>query len=186
MELREQFSVAICPQDDIVEYVSLIKKDLRKVINSYASINSEAHMTFNTFWANERELCSWKTYINKFCNHLIPFEIRFDSFSAFPPKTLFLAPDEESNKVLRRMLKEFHNNKLPNQKGKVRVPHMTIARELSEEEMMFALDYLKDKNFNLEFTCNDLVIRKLDYSIEQYRVEYRFPFKGEVRNDLFA
>jgi 2'-5' RNA ligase len=57
-------------------------------------------------------------------------------------------------------------------------PHMTIGRELEKERFDIAIELLKDRQLEMRFLCNQLVIRVFDHDTSQYQIGSRYDFGG--------
>jgi 2'-5' RNA ligase len=175
--MLHQFSIAICPPQEFVNEIALMKKELSEKIGWFNSKNSDAHITINVFSADEKELLIWKTYLLDFCRSQHSFEIRFTKTGTFPHNGAFyLEPDPVSKELLLNMMKDFHQH-APVKTDKISLdPHLSIARRLKPKEMDIAFQLWSDKIFDLKFTCDNLTVRKFSSSIKQYSIESRHFF----------
>lgn len=174
--IQPHYSVAICPPKDFTDLVKAMKLELAERIGWFNSKNSEAHVTLNTFIADEAELLIWKNYLTDFCSSADPFEIRLVETGSYANGAFYLAPDHESTENLVQLMKHFHHDAPLKPKTESRDPHLSIARQLSREQLAEANELFGDKQFDLKFMCDNLAIRQFETKKKQYFVESRFMF----------
>ncbi len=183
--MTRKFSVAVLPSISIIEEVALMKSELAKQIDFFRSRNSSAHITICEFFADERELETWKRYIQQFCNTEFPFEVHFVKTGSYPNGAFYLAPDDVSKENLASLLKRF-NRTLPLKSTiKSTDPHMSIARQLSEDKMQIATEMFSKRDYNLSFTCTDIVLRQFNDPPKQFFIHSRYAFLKQEPLTLF-
>lgn len=175
-----QYSIAICPPPETVEFVRGFKKELEARIGKYPSRNSEAHITFNVFRADENELLLWENYLTEFCSKLKPFPIRLIAVGSFERNgAFFLSPDKSSAQGLTSLMQQFHQTAPGERDDSLPEPHMSIARQLDKEQLRTAYDLFASRTLDIEFVCDNIAIRKFNPGIGQYEVYKRFAFGSE-------
>lgn len=186
--IRNQYSVAICPPDEITNYVSSMKMELKSLIGKFGSVDSMAHLTWNIFLADETELNVWVNYVTYFCQYLQNFEIAFTKAGSYSNKnhnTYFLEPDPASKKIITSLMKKFHKDEPLLSTSKTFEPHMSIARTLDGRGLATAKNLWDNKTFDLKFTCDNLAIRKFNPEAGQYSIDQRIAFADQNRLMLF-
>jgi 2'-5' RNA ligase len=175
--VKELYSIAVCPPEEFVDAVSSMKKKLSEQIGWFNSKNSEAHITFNVFMADEGEIQTWENYLAGFCRSIQPFDISFFKTGTFPRNGAFyLDPEDRAKEHLIAVMKKFHQS-APYKIEKTSLdPHLSIARRLKPDQIKAAKELWPDETFSLKFNCNNLAVRKFNNKMKQYAVEKRFDF----------
>jgi 2'-5' RNA ligase len=181
LKLTMQYAIAISPPQHVQETVRAMKLQLAKHIGWYNSKNSEAHISFNAFAATGIQLLKLEKYVKEFCSMETPLNVRFAYLASYPHNddqhTLYLAPNADSKKMLAALMRRFHKQ-VPIPTRKMNDPHMTIARGISAEHLQAALELWKGQSVDLAFEVNELVLRELDETEQQYFIKQRFGFGG--------
>lgn len=171
------YSVVIAPPEEIINEVAAMKQQLKDSIGFYHSCNSLAHVTINLFEGNEQTLEKWERYLDNFTSANSPFFVHFNKTGYFGNGAFFIAPDENSKIGLVNMMKEFHKGFPAVGFGKSKEPHISIGRQLKEEQLAIAKELFPA--VDLSFNCNDLVIRKFNEERKQYDIYKRFELRGK-------
>jgi 2'-5' RNA ligase len=153
-----------------------MKEQLASQVGWYNSKNSVGHITICEFKATEKELENIKNKIKKVCERLTPVEVYLNEFGSFPNGAFFIAPDHDSKKNLKDIMKQFHKSLLIPNMLKSDNPHLSIARRLKPENLAKANRFFT--TINLNFICNCVVLRQFDENIKQFFVIDTFEFKG--------
>ncbi len=177
--MKPHYSIAICPPYETVSFVRGIKKELEKEIGRYPSRNSEGHITFNVFEADENELKEWEEHVTQFCKKIIPFEIRLASLCSYKNGAFYFSPDKPSKKHLIQVMKEFNKIPLVVPGDNDPDPHMSIARQLSDDQLKKAFELFRHRMFDIKFNCHDLAIRKFNPKVGQYEIYKRVELTGK-------
>jgi len=175
---KENYSVAICPPKEFTDEIKKMKLELAAHIGWFSSKNAEAHITINTFNADDIGLTQWKNYVTAFCSSISKFEITLVETGTYSNGAFYLAPDHASKEKLVDLMKSFHENAPLEATVKSSDPHLSIARRLRKDQLSIAQELYGNKAFNFKFTCDNLAFRKLDMNIRQYFIESRFAFHG--------
>ncbi|SCY90672.1 2'-5' RNA ligase family protein [Flavobacterium caeni] len=177
-----EYSLVIRPPQPIIETVAELKKRLRAEIGWFGSANSQAHVTVFNFDATPDELPVWKDNISQFCETIIPQEVVFDHFDAFPPRTFFIAPDGKSMRYLNEVIVRF--SRFIKVKPQAHA-HLSVARSLKEGQLEQAKNLFTDEPLYFEFLCDALTLRQFDHESKQYaNIIGRFAFTGTKELDL--
>lgn len=171
----QRYSVVVSPPDNIIEQVRQLKQQLQSVIGWYGSVNAWAHITFNVFQADAVMLQRWEKYTARFAAQQVSSPLLFDHTDAFPKGAFFLAPDEVSELLLLRMMKDFHQQ-APLSATKSMAPHMSIGRRLGAGQLSEARALIRE--VTIRFVCTDMVLRRFNENRRQYDIYKRFPFGG--------
>lgn len=168
-----RYSVAISPPDTVIEAVREMKQRLRGAIGWYNSVNALAHTTFNVFQAGSDALTVWEDYISRFAAQQKSVLLRFSHTGNFSNGAFFLAPDENSERLLVDMMQAFHR-KAPLDAHQSMVPHISIARLLTLDQLAIARTLIPEAD--VYFKCSDLVLRRFNEFRRQYDIYRRFSF----------
>lgn len=183
-DLSKKYWVGICPHPNLVDYVDVLKLELKEKIGWYHSVNSKAHITFFEFINRGEKLVAIEKYLMEFCSSLSAFEIRLDKVSPYQ-KAFCLFPDEYSKDILIPVMKQFQKGKPFRPDGKSVDPHMSIARLLTPEQMNEAIKLFSNRAFDTKFIFDNLTIRKFKPEIGQYEIYKRFEFGKRADSLLF-
>lgn len=165
MKRTPLYSIVIFPNPEQITLVKSYKQLLKDNIGWFGSANSDAHITLINF---ENEFI-FELYINQiriFCNTIISKKVIFKTLDSFGNTTFYLAPDRDSQLYLDKIIIDLHkylNFKINNVNS-----HLTIARGLNEEKMKLAFELFSNIEFNFEFICDAIYIRKFNEQTKQY------------------
>jgi 2'-5' RNA ligase len=151
--------------DEIVK--QKIKEEKQSFYNEYKTeiaIKTEPHITIANFLAKEmmeETLCRWTQRI---CDHQQSFTVALNNYSGFPSHAIYIRVQNpqpfkqlaNSLKTLETFIQDNHCPPLQ----LVNKPHMTIARQLSEDVYNKAIISYAQKTFHELFTLNKLVLLK--------------------------
>lgn len=184
MKIPYTHSIIFHPLTSTIGEVETFKKDLTSKAGDYASQNSLAHITIAGFEATENQLTGVKEYLKKFAENEVAFSALFNqlSCSTFSKCAVFL-PSFELNDKIHNITKNVRNIITVTEMSKISRPHVSIGRDLSEEQLTIALQFLNNKSFT--FDCCQLALRKFDPNIGQYEIIQEFPFTGKPNQEKF-
>jgi len=159
--------------DTVKELKDLLKSKVHK--NWYNSCNSEAHITICEFQIDESQLDSIKKKLIKICDTFTPSQVNLDHFGSYENAgAFFIAPNEESKKNLKPIMKKIHDTLKSLKLKKSDDPHMSIGRRLTPENLKIATELFTA--IDLNFLCNEIVLREFDPIVKQFFVIDAFPF----------
>ncbi len=176
--MEELYSIAICPPDYVSQQVRTMKKLLATKIKWYNSVNSDAHITFNNFHANNNKIFLIEKMLCHFTTTLIPFTLSFDNFGFFANGAFFLSPDKTSQQTLINVMKKCHSQMPFPMKYKSINPHMSIARKLNSNQLALAGELFSPMKISINFLCERITLRKFNEQIKQYEAYKHFPFNN--------
>lgn len=175
-----KYSVVIVPSEDIVSLVADIKQELSEKIGWFHSKNSQAHITLLEIVTTEEEAKKITHTIKNLCDGLKPVRVTFNRFGTFPNGAFFVAPTEDSKIELKSVMKEVHNaTKLLKNAYRSHEPHITIGRQLAEENLKTAAETFTTIRFS--FTCNSISLRVYNESVKQYEVIEKYFFNNNPK-----
>lgn len=158
----------------LVEPVKKLKDFLRSKIKWYNSCNSEAHITICEFTIDESQLDSFKQKLAKISDTFTPFQVNLDHFDSFPNAgAFFIGVNEDSKNHFVPIMKKTHETLKP-LKHKSDNPHLSIGRRLTPENLKIASELFT--TIDLQFECNEIVLREFDPIVKQFFVIDVFKF----------
>ncbi|WP_281637768.1 2'-5' RNA ligase family protein [Flavobacterium marginilacus] len=181
--MEKLYSLVIHPPEEILILVKSMKKQLAGEVGWYNSKNSVGHITICEFKANETAIEIIKKQIDKLCGPLIPVEVHLNEFGTFPNGAFFIAPNNDSKKDLKHIMKHFNKSLQILDMKKSDNPHLSIARRLSPENLFKASRLFTE--IDLHFVCDSVVLRQFDENIKQFFVTDTFKFGNNPPPELF-
>nr|WP_315203297.1 2'-5' RNA ligase family protein [uncultured Flavobacterium sp.] len=180
--MEKLYSLVIHPPEDILILVKSMKEQLATEVGWYNSKNSVGHITICEFKTTETAIESIKKQIIKLCDPLTPVTVHLNEFGAFPNGAFFIAPDSDSKKDLKHIMKHFNKSLQIQDMKKSDNPHLSIARRLSPESLVKASRLFTE--IDLHFVCDSVVLRQFDENIKQFFVTDTFPFNNNLQPQL--
>ncbi|RED22467.1 2'-5' RNA ligase [Flavobacterium cutihirudinis] len=166
----------------LVEPVKELKDRLRIKIKWYNSCNSEAHITICEFEIDESQLDAIKQKLSQISDTFTPFQVVLNHFDSFPNAgAFFIGVTEESKKNLVPIMKKTHET-FKSLKHKSDIPHLSIGRRLTPENLKIASEIFT--TIDLQFECNEIVLREFDPKVKQFFVIDSFPFGSNPEPEL--
>lgn len=172
--LKAKLSVVIQPPKEIIDEVARLKQNLAAQIGTFQSLESEAHITLNTFEGAESVISIWEIYLNSFAAQQTKLNLRFNRVQAFSNGALVILGDDKTDLFLKNLIQDLYKNRPKGFIKKSQRAHLTLARKLTKEQMNVAVDLLNDVDYS--FDCDALVFRKLNWESKCYIELSRFPF----------
>jgi 2'-5' RNA ligase len=180
--MENLYSLVIHPSDSILSLVKSMKEHLATEVGWFNSKNSVGHITICEFKATEKGIENIKKQINKICNSLSPVEVYLNEFGSFPNGAFFIAPNTDSKKSLKHIMKQFHKSLLIPNMEKSDNPHLTIARRLKPENLAKANRLFTA--IDLDFVCDSVILRQFDENKKQFFVIDTFDFNDNPEPEL--
>ena len=142
-----------------------VKKWMEEKYNCKVGLKSPAHITIvPPFWMEEEKETQLQNDIKKIAATISSFVVDTNNFSAFKPKTLFVAvkENEQLNELKKKSDAYFSSTDF---KMKIDTcpfhPHITIAtRDLHKKDFAEAWPHFENKKFEEEFEATELSLLK--------------------------
>lgn len=167
----------------LVEPVKNLKDFLRSKIKWYNSCNSEAHITICEFTIDESQLDSIKQKISRISDTFTPFQVNLNHFDSFPNSgAFFIGVTKDSKNNLIPIMKKIHETLKSLKLKKNEEPHMSIGRRLTPENLKIASELFTA--IDLDFLCNEVVLREFDPVVKQFFVIDAFAFGSNPQPEL--
>jgi 2'-5' RNA ligase len=180
--MEKKYSVAIYPSQDVIDSVKTMKDYLKSKIDWYNSCNSVAHITICEFTIDDSQIDKYKQKLFKTCDTFTPFQVNLDRFGSYVNGAFFIAPNEDSAKKLKSVMKKTQETLKPLRLKKSDDPHMSIGRKLIPENLKIASQLFT--TIEIDFLCSEIVLRKLDPVKKQFFVIDTFSFGSNPQPEL--
>lgn len=146
-------------------------------------LKSPAHITLlPPFWMNVEKEETLKKDVEAMASSMAPFVAATKNFSAFRPRTLFIAVREnEALNALKADVDRFFSSAGYKTKAETRPfhPHITIAtRDLHKKDFSAAWNFFKEKEFKSSFCADGLSLLK--HNSRAWDVIFTAPFVGQA------
>lgn len=174
-----RYFLAIIPPEPLASEVTAIKEEFVERYNSKAALRSPAHITLHMpfQWKERKEDRLFEVLAQT--TSFKPFTIELNDFGAFPPRTIFIQPEESAEleamnitllQTTKRQLNLFHAVHI----GGFH-PHITVAfRDLRKPLFHEAWQEFKQRKFRASFQVDSYWLLKHNGKFwEAYR-EFRF------------
>jgi 2'-5' RNA ligase len=158
----QMYFIAIVLPPHLDEKVLKYKQMMLDKYNCKVGLKSPAHITLvPPFWMEDEKEERLMEDIDSLNSRFQPFKISTHNFSAFKPRTIFiaLAPNEKLNEVKTRTDALFKTNSFYNIKIDTRPfhPHVTIAtRDLFKKGFYEIWPWFAEKEFLEEWAVNGI------------------------------
>jgi len=173
----DKYSLCFQPDALLIEQVKIMKDQLGDVIGWYPSKNSLAHLTIAEFQASESDIQRMHQQILRCCASFTPVETYLTAFGTYPNGTFFLQVDAHAKPLLQAYAQKLFQTLQLKQAYKCTDPHLSIGRKLEEEKIQQA--YALFEQPNLHFTCNLIVLRRLNTVRRQFDIIANYPFLSQ-------
>lgn len=163
--------ILIEPPRNVVDYVSILKRELQDEYGDFLSGNSRAHITIRNFLVAENRIDKVISTIGKKLSLFPKFEMQLKGFSTFDVGRTFFIGVEES-KSFKYLAKEFETIKKEVVKTtkfyNSNTPHVTIARKLTTKAFKKIKEKYISKPFYYTFDVERLIVLKRNDSKKKY------------------
>lgn len=165
--VQSNFFIAIVPPPPVYEEAEKLKFYFRDQYHSKASLNSPPHITLHMpfRWKDKKEE-DLISALENFASGCSPFVLKLKNFSCFSPKVIFIDIDtnnqlNELQTELRKFCKRELNIFNADYREQPFYPHLTLAfRDLKKPAFHKAWDEFKDRNFNADFSVEQITLLK--------------------------
>ncbi|GAA4439610.1 hypothetical protein GCM10023091_22070 [Ravibacter arvi] len=184
------YSLAIMPAPPIAEKVKNLKQLLRVEIGkSYGSANADAHISLDSFEADESHYPLVLVEYRRILAGLSPFPVEFSGYGHFDGyyPAFFVRLKKESEEAVKhryKIVRETFGKPIRKQymrkwQDESKAPHMTIGRRLTPEWINLAYSIFPE--FEAHSECTSFVIRRYNEQRRQYDVIDTIPLLGRNR-----
>ncbi|WP_291287249.1 2'-5' RNA ligase family protein [Flavobacterium sp.] len=180
--MEKKYSVVIHPSPEIIEAIKVMKELLAAEIGWYNSKNSIAHITICEFSIDNSQIDKFKQRLLKACDSFTPFQVFLDRFGSYENGAFFIAPNEESKKDLKPIMKKTQEALLLSNLKKSSDPHISIGRKLAPEHLKTASQLFT--TIAMDFLCEAIVLREFDPVKKQFFVIDSLPFGSNPQPEL--
>jgi len=174
---NDKYSLCFQPDEVLIEQVKMLKLQLGEAIGWYNSKNSLAHLTIAEFQASEADIQRMQQQIQRCCTSFTPVETYLTEFGTYPNGTFFLAVDAIAKPQLREYAQKLFQTLQLKKAYKCTDPHLSIGRKLDPNKIQKA--YALFEQPDLHFTCNQIVLRRLNTQRRQFDILSTYPFLSQ-------
>ncbi|RYZ58826.1 MAG: hypothetical protein EOO14_09200 [Chitinophagaceae bacterium] len=172
------FLAVVLPQV-IDEKILRYKQQMRESYGCKVGLKSPAHITIiPPYWMEEEKEAALVQDLAFFASSFSPFTLTTANFSAFVPRTIFVAVEENESLInLKKNADAFFRGKEYKMKMESRPfhPHITIAtRDLSKKAFWEAWPQFEKERFRETAEVNGLSLLK--HNGQKWEVPYTAPF----------
>lgn len=169
-ENKEQhiYAAVIMPPEEIVETIRIFKDGLAGVAGKYASSQSDPVITLFAAVGDDDRISEIESKLETLCRNQLPFNVHLENFGEFNAhKTLFVDIQDTSKQAIATLRKKLsaelksskYEEEIDFNVGKT--PHITIARNLMDDQYRIARNYFTGRTYSAFFECYKLTWRKL-------------------------
>ena len=182
----QDYLIILCPPENICYYVKSLKNFSAEIIGEYASQHSKAHLSVQFL---PRKKPVWieplMPKLERELQTLPPVELEINGFAFFDQQefqTIYAKLNSTpATKLWFKLLRKFFNTP-PFE------PHITIARNIPNEDFKLLWPHFKDQPFNARFKVEMLTILRretIGYN-KHYLVYKEMPFNPRLDFDTFT
>ena len=177
----QMFYIAVVLPEELNEKVLVHKKWMQEKYRCRVGLKSPAHITLIApFWTEPQNEGALKTDIQTISDTVTPFHLSTNNFSAFRPRTIFVALDESAElNALKKATEQFFRGKNYGMKFENRAfhPHITIAtRDLHKKDFAEAWPHFENKEFKEECEVKGMSLMK--HNGRSWDVAFTSDFRG--------
>ncbi len=161
------YFVAIVPAEPILSELWGLKEYFRDKYDSSKSLNSPPHITLHMpFKWREGKEERLQRALQECCEKLTPFNLTLNGFGAFPPRVIYVQPDQSDElfllqKTVARALRLSLNIFNADYQNRGFHPHITLAfRDLKKTRFPEAWQEFENKPFAASFPIHQICLLK--------------------------
>lgn len=145
-----KYGITIFPSKEIQEAANALRK---RYDPAYSLVPPHIALKYS-FPANEDMIKELIIELKKIANETDPFKIEINKVSTFAPVANAIYFKVEPNESLTKLNEKLHSGKFPEDRKHAFIPHITIAKNLVEQEYSDVYSTLKLKSFKFEDTID--------------------------------
>jgi 2'-5' RNA ligase len=167
----KDFFILIEPPKNVIDYVSILKKELKEDFGLFDSEKVKAHITVSNFLVTQKRMDDVLAKIQRIVSLFSTFEMRLQDFKVFEsgntfyigvqPSYTFNSLTNEFQSIKKEVVKttKFYNNE---------PPHLTIARNFNTKVFSQIKDRYLEKPFYYTFDVKKLTLFTRSNAKENY------------------
>ncbi|HBQ60572.1 MAG TPA: hypothetical protein DD671_13360 [Balneolaceae bacterium] len=175
MIMNQLYFIALIPPEPLKDQIQDIKLEVKEKFGSSHSLNAPPHITLlSPFRMDEEQEDQLDSLLEVFAQGFEPFEVQLKNFSTFPPRVVFIDVMKSTElQNLQQKLEDTARSRSEmfayNYHEREYHPHVALAfKDLSKSNFYKAWDAFKDREFEEQFTADQLYLLKHDG--EQWKV----------------
>lgn len=176
----QMYYLALVLPDELNKEVHKWKQYMLDRYHCRVGLKSPAHITIiPPFWMESNKEEQFLSDVDQLSQHVQPFEVTTNNFSAFKPRTLFIAVAEnEQLNQLKKTAEDFflnHEEYQIEKENRPFHPHITIAtRDLHKKDFYEAWPFFEQKKFEVSWLATGLSV--LRHNKKNWEVVHTAPF----------
>lgn len=182
---QEVYAAVIMPTEEIVETIRIFKDGLAGVAGKYAGGGSDPAIILFAAVGEDARIKELEKKMEVICRNMLPFNVHLENFGEFNThKTIFVDISETSKTAITGLRKKLsaelksskYDEEIDFNVGKS--PHITIARNLADDQYRIARNYFTGRTYSAFFECYRITWRKLvrKGNNSYYTTVKEFPF----------
>ncbi len=162
------YAAVIMPPEEITETIRIFKDGLAGVSGKYAGSNADPVITLFAAVGDAERINAIENKLEVLCRNQLPFNVHLENFGEFHAhKTIFVDLNETSKTAITQLRKKLsaelkaskYDEEIDFNVGKT--PHITIARNLVDDQYRVARNYFNNRTYSAFFECYKLTWRRL-------------------------
>lgn len=183
----KMYFVAVVLPATLNEKIHVYKKQMQERYGCKVGLKSPAHITLAPpFWMEEANESALQQDLQKLAQQVAPFPLTTNDFSAFRPRTIFVAVRESSAlQAVKKTADAFFRHSAYGMKIENRPfhPHITIAtRDLHKKDFAEAWPFFQQEIFRESFDAAGLSLLK--HNGRNWDVVFTAPFAAPLPADV--
>jgi 2'-5' RNA ligase len=182
---QQVYALVIMPTEEITETIRIFKEGLAGVAGKFASAYADPVITLFAAIGDAERITDLEKKLEVICRNQLPFNVHLENFNEFQAhKTVFVDITETSKSAITKLRKTLsaelkaskYDEEIDFNVGKT--PHITIARNLQDDQYRVARNYFTGRTYSAFFECYKLTWRKLVKigNSAYYVTDKEFPF----------
>lgn len=168
-----EFLILIEPPKNVIDYVTILKRELKEEFGSFRSEKSEINITVSNFMVTQKRMDHVLSEIQRRVSLLSAFEMRLQDFKVFEPEnTLYIGV--KPSYTFKTLVNEFRLLKKEVVKTtkffSSETPHLTIGRKLDQRIFDQIKQRYLEKPFYYTFDVRRLKVLTRSSAKEKYEV----------------
>lgn len=183
MAKYEKYFLAIVPEADIQQRITVLKENIKSEFNVKYSLKSPGHVTLKMpFSYNEAKEDRLISTLQDFLSSKNGFELELRGVSTFGSRVVFIGVEENQELMaLQASLLVFCKKELKQVEelsDRNYHPHLTIAfKDLKKEQIPNIIQLARNADINLKFDVNQIVLlKRINH---KWQILKRMSFKAE-------
>ncbi len=178
-----EYRLLISPDDVISSFTWRVKRPFSKRYRDTNAHKSAPHITIASFLLSDKLESGLVSSLKEFAKTASPFGMEVNGFGKFKTKTIFLKiADTQAFSQLSSNVKRYISRYLNKSWHFSTLAHLTITRDLNEEQLQRAWQDWKGENFQASFEANEMILLRRPFEGDnnsKFEKVATFDFQGK-------